>query len=683
MTTCSKRFDRLLQAASLGLVGMLAIAGCGGSSSNPSVDAKQSGDGGGNVNAPDGGLAAGSLTVDQATLNFGSVDQGSSATKMVTVTNLGPTVALSPSVSGAGFVLQGTTCASVAKNGTCTITVAFSPSGTGGAPGVLTVAPGFTITLSGVGTTPGTFTASLSAVPLTALLGQAVPVNVTVVASTALTDLSCIYSGPDLTADTADTTCTAAVAAGAPCVYAFTFKGAKAGPAADTITCSSSGKVQNLPVTLTVLSPAALAINPSPGAFATVVGTTSSPITFKATNNGTAPSGALTVALTGAGAAQFAITDNECGAPVAGGANCTVTVVFKPIASGSVTASLTVTDATAGSTPATAVLNGTGAAAAALAISGAATLNSVTVGQSGTASTYTVTNNGGTNSAALKISAADAQFAIGSDLCTGLPLAAGKTCTFTVTFTPTSAGAKTTVLLASDGTMSGTLQISATGVAVAAGAALSLTPPTLDFGTLGVGLSSPPQTFTVTNTGGTASGVLSVVKNDSTSSVGGAAQFTYTTTCTAALALNATCQVVVTFSPTVAGNASATITVTDGTVSSTPHTIVGTALSRPGLTVSCASTTAADTVVGQTSAPITCTAGNGTNSSQATGALTASITGDFAITTNNCTASLAPGLSCTLSVVFKPTVKGARAGTVTVAGANGGAGNYNLSGTGL
>jgi len=684
MTTCSKRFDRLLQAASLGLVGMLAIAGCGGSSSNPSVDAKQSGDGGQTVNAPDGGLAVGSLTVDQATLNFGSVDQGSSSTKTVIVTNLGPTVALSPSVSGLGFVLQGTTCASVAKNATCTITVAFSPAGTGGAPGVLTVAPGFTITLSGVGTVPGTFTATLSAVPLTALLGQAVPVSVNVVASSALTDLSCIFGGPDLTADTADTTCTAAVAASAPCVYAFTFKGAKAGPAADTITCSSSGKVQQLQVNLTVLSPASLAINPTPGAFATVVGTTSSPITFKATNNGTAPSGALTVALAGAGAAQFAITDNGCGASVAGGANCTVTVVFKPIAAGSVTASLTVTDATAGSTPATAVLNGTGAAAAALSISGAATLNSVTVGQAGTASTYTVTNNGGTNSAALKISAADAQFVIGSDLCTGLPLAAGKTCTFTVAFTPASAGAKTTVLTASDGTMIGTLQISATGVAVTAGAALSLTPPTLDFSTLGVGLSSQPQTFTVTNSGGTASGVLSVVKNDSTSSVGGAAQFTYTTTCAAALAPNATCQVVVTFSPTVAGNASATITATDGTVSSTPHTIVGSALTRPGLGVTCDNSGkfTDGVVVGQTSTT-TCVAKNDSASSQGTGALTASATGDFAITTNNCAASLAPGLSCTLSLVFKPTVKGARTGTITVAGANGGAGNLNLSGTGL
>jgi hypothetical protein len=506
---------------------------------------------------------------------------------------------------------------------------------------------------------------------------------VSVVASRALTDLSCIFGGPDLTADTADTTCTAAVAASAPCVYAFTFKGVKAGPAADTITCSSSGKVQQLQVNLTVLSPASLAINPSPGAFATVVGTTSSPITFKATNNGTAPSGALTVALAGAGAAQFAITDNQCGAPVAGGANCTVTVVFKPIAAGSLTASLTVTDATAGSTPATAVLNGTGAAAAALAISGAANLNSVTVGQAGTASTYTLTNNGGTNSAALKISAADAQFAIGSDLCTGLPLAAGKACTFTVTFTPASAGVKTTVLAASDGTMIGTLQIQATGVAVTAGAALSLTPPTLDFGTLGVGLSSQPQTFTVTNSGGTASGILSVVKNDSTSSVGGAAQFTYTTTCAAALAPNATCQVVVTFSPTLAGNASATITATDGTVSSTPHTIVGTALSRPGLGITGCAAAFADTVVGQTSAPQTCVVKNDAGSSQGTGALTASATGDFAITTNNCAASLAPGLSCTLSVVFKPTVKGARTGTIAVAGANGAAANANLSGNGL
>jgi len=58
MTTCSKNFDRLLQAACLGLVGMLAVAGCGGSSSNPSVDASRAPDGNGIIPGHDGGPQA-------------------------------------------------------------------------------------------------------------------------------------------------------------------------------------------------------------------------------------------------------------------------------------------------------------------------------------------------------------------------------------------------------------------------------------------------------------------------------------------------------------------------------------------------------------------------------------------------------------------------------------------------
>jgi hypothetical protein len=49
--------------------------------------------------------------------------------------------------------------------------------------------------------------------------------------------------------------------------------------------------------------------------------------------------GAIT-ALSGTAAAQFAITDKQCGATLAGEDACAVTVVFKPTAAGAVAASL-------------------------------------------------------------------------------------------------------------------------------------------------------------------------------------------------------------------------------------------------------------------------------------------------------------------------------------------------------
>jgi hypothetical protein len=299
------------------------------------------------------------------------------------------------------------------------------------------------------------------------------------------------------------------------------------------------------------------------------------------TNVGGAPTGVLTTAtLGGPNAGDFAITDNKCVVPLAPLATCAIQVVFKPTLVGAETATLTVTDATVGSTPATATLIGTAIAPAMLAITGVQDLGIVTVGETGTASIYTLANSGGTASELLLVASVDAQFVVGNDMCTGFALAVAATCTFTVTFTPGAEGVRTTVLTAKSGAeVAAQKQIQGTGMARPVPPALSLKPPTLDFGSINVNTTAGPQTFTVTNTGGTASGVLSVFKNDSTSSVGGGSQFTYTTTCSAALAPAAACFVAVTYAPTIAGSASATITVTDG-IASVLATVSGTGTSK-------------------------------------------------------------------------------------------------------
>jgi hypothetical protein len=653
------------------------------------------------VQPPDAAaIPMGGLTVNQPTLNFGSQDQGSTSTRTVTVTNTGLPVAVSPQVTGAGFFIQSTTCTTVSTSGSCTITVALSPGMdvTGGVSGTLTVATGITVSLSAVVTRPGTFSAALSTLPATALVNQAIPVTVTVTATGPLTDLSCVSNGADLTVDPVATTCQATIVANTPCQYAFIFKAAKPGIATDKISCSSSGKVQDLPVSLTVLSPASLSISPTPASFAALVGATSDPITFRVRNNGTASSGALSAALGGSAAAQFAMTDNQCGGVLAGGATCAIVIVYMPTGAGSGTASLTVTDATAGSTPVAATLNGTALEGPTLAVIGAADLGTVMVGQAGAPATFTISNSGGSASGLLTIRAIDAEFTIGNDLCSGLPLGASKTCTFTVTFVPASAGLKTTVLAASSGAVvAAQKQIQGTGVAAPKPPVLFMSPPTLDFGTIGVGTTAGPKAFTVTNTGGTATGVLTVVKSDTTSSVGGAAQFTIaTTTCTAALAPTATCGVAVTFAPTIFGSASATIMVSDGTVSTPAGTVLGIALDRPTISLagcekavtsakSGVSETFTDTLVGNASAPLVCTLKNDSASSQDTGAITIATTGDFAVpaAANNCTASLAPGLSCTFSLTFGPMATGQRDGTLTVTTASRGAANQLLGGVGI
>lgn len=688
--TCYLGSKRLLHATGLGLAGMLVIAGCGGGSSPPIIDASvppphdSAAPPPPKLDAPPASgpeVLAPVLSVTPGALAFGDVDlQTTSPPLDVTVTNSGGLAPISASITQSpGFVIVGTTCN--VPSATCKISVSFAPPSVGGVSGTLTIGTGLTVSLSGTGKTPGTFSVVPGTVPSPVLVNTSVPITASVTTTTSALAVSCLPSGAELTADPTNTTCPAIIPAKTPCVFAFTFKSTTPGQKTASIVCSSGADVRTLPVNTTVVSPATLSLAPNPGTFSTAVNSPSAVITFSLTNSGGSPSGALSAALGGVDAALFTITDNKCGGTLAANSSCAIQVVFNPTAAGSKTASLTVTDATPGSVAATTVLTGNAISAPTAVITGTPNLGSVLVGQIGTASTFTLTNSGGAATGVLTVATGDTAFVLGSDLCSGQPLSAGKTCTFTVTFAPKSEGPKSAVLtVSSAGTTLGTLQIQGTGVRPAV---LTMTPPTLDFPTTGVGGSSAAKSFTVTNTGGTATGALSVVRRDG--SVGGAAQFTFTSTCQAALAANATCLVYVTYAPNAAGAASATFAVGDGTISTPVGSVTGTALAVPGMTISCLPATFENTAVGQTSAAVVCTVGNATNSAQPTGTLTTTTAGDFAVvaTSSNCSATLAAGATCTLSVVFKPTLKGKRDGSVTVAGSNGGTATQNLTGTGL
>ena len=80
--------------------------------------------------------------------------------------------------------------------------------------------------------------------------------------------------------------------------------------------------------------------------------TTSPPQTVVVTNTGTAPLNFTSIRIAGGNANQFAISNNSCPASLAAGANCTVSVVFKPTSVGNKVSSLGVNVAA----PATSVL---------------------------------------------------------------------------------------------------------------------------------------------------------------------------------------------------------------------------------------------------------------------------------------------------------------------------------------
>jgi hypothetical protein len=204
-------------------------------------------------------------------------------------------------------------------------------------------------------------------------------------------------------------------------------------------------------------------------------------------------------------------------------------------------------------------------------------------------------------------------------------------------------------------------------------AVFSISVTSLTFGPQNVGTTSGPQAVTLTITG---EGTLLI------SSITASGDFAQTNNCGSSLT-GSSCNINVTFTPTMIGTRSGSITVTDN-ANVTPHTIAltgtGTApvagLSSPSLTFSNQS-------LGTTSAsqPITLSNSGG-------GALTIT---SFATSTNfgqtnNCGSSVAASGSCTINVTFSPTTTGPLTGTVTVTdNSNGVAGStqtVSLSGTG-
>ena len=146
-----------------------------------------------------------------------------------------------------------------------------------------------------------------------------------------------------------------------------------------------------------------------------------------------------------------------------------------------------------------------------------------------------------------------------------LTLYGGKSCTISVTFTPTAAGVRTGLLTFSVSTGAVTVPLSGTGVSTATGF-LTISPPSVSFMGYSVG-DNPDQIVTISNTNGVPAGIRSISKAGSTT-------FTITKTCGTTLAAYASCTVDVTFQSSVVGSFSGTLTVSEssGTVHKIPLT---------------------------------------------------------------------------------------------------------------
>ena len=145
-----------------------------------------------------------------------------------------------------------------------------------------------------------------------------------------------------------------------------------------------------------------------------------------------------------------------------------------------------------------------------------------------------------------------------------------------------------------------------------------------------------------------------------------AADFARTTTCGASLGAGASCNISVNFRPTGTGARTANLSVTDNAPGS-PHTVPLTGTGT-AVTISPTTLTYTSQTVGTTSAAKVVTLTNsGTSALTGVGiSLTGTNAADFARTTT-CGTTLAAGTNCTISATFKPTARGTRMATLTVA----------------
>src|SRR6266478_2972758 len=192
------------------------------------------------------------------------------------------------------------------------------------------------------------------------------------------------------------------------------------------------------------------------------------------------------------------------------------------------------------------------------------TFGNQSVGTSSTPQTVTLFSNG---TAPLHIAGISASGDFAETNNCRMGVAAGSTCTISVTFAPTASGTRTGAFTVSDNSSSGPQTVSLTGTATPAGApVVSFSTSNLSFGSQPLDVTGPPQNVTLTNTGGSPLSVTGIA-------IGGPdpGDFAQSNDCGTSVAMGASCTFSITFTPLASGNRSATLNITDNAGGSPQH----------------------------------------------------------------------------------------------------------------
>jgi len=591
-------------------------------------------------------------------LNFGDQAINTvSAAQTLTLSNEGNTsLGIANARLTGPFVQAGGTCSgSLPAGASCTFAAEFAPAAMGPAAGTLTLPLSTgdqSVDLSGNGLQTS------GSIPTGSLDFGSVKVGAASVAQSVT--LQNTGNTPLLVGSVTGTgeffvthNCPASLAAGSSCAVNATFNPTVMGDASGLLSVATNGG------TFTVnLSGVGLLAKPvmSPGSLVfadQVVGSSSSAQTVTLTNSGNVATTLTVPKVTG----PFGVS-TSCSTTLAANASCTYSVTFTPTvmnaASGTLVVGTDVGDQTV-------TFSGKGLQTSGAASAGSLAFGSQDVNTTSAPQTLTVSNTGNTALAINSISVAG-QFGASNNCPSSL--AVGASCSVNVAFAPTTMGAQSgSVTLDTAG---GKSVVTLTGTGLLAVA--SVAPTSLNFGNQRVGVASAAQMFTLSNTGNR---VMTV--NAPTTS--GLTQWSATSNCGATLAAGASCLYSAVFTPTGQGAASESMVVnTSGGNVTVRFNGVGT---QVVLSTNPASLAFANVQAGQSSA-LTATLTNTGNVSATN--LTFTPPAGFS-QSNNCTTTLAPNASCTVTVTFAPSAAQAYSGVLSI-GASEASTSLTVSGTG-
>jgi hypothetical protein len=642
--------------------------------------------------------AAPAVSISPSSFNYGTVAVGSNTTQAFVLTNTGTAdlhlqgvVFTGPNPSDFRISIAGCDYRTVPAGVTCTEYAVFAPKEAGALSAALTFpddAAGSpqTVALTGAGTGPVvSYAPATLDFPQIPVGQQSAPQTFYVkdVGDSPLTITSATpqNGGVGALVVVSDGCSGTTIPAGANCrmVVAFRATQALSGGVTLTFQANTNPGLNNYFMSASGLGAYAQVYNPS--FFGNQPqNSTSQPQYVQLQNAGGLPMQVGGVALSGAGAAQFAITSDACsGAAIYSGSPCRVFLSFTPTTTGTIVATITFTD-DAPDSPQTSTIQGTGVAPG--AIPSVTAIDFGVISDAGSASQVVQL----ANPTSLPLHVTSATISVGGsvfhtsvDSCTGATVAPATSCSLTVTFKPLFAYTGFTGTLAfSDDAGQQSVSLAGQGV----DPQLSYAPDQINFGNQRVAMRSAPRAVTLTNTSGSSWTPQFLQLEANNFGVFGIDA----SGCAQTLAPGASCQVLLTFTPTGTVAFSALLDVYNpvtGSVNKLPVSGTGVAPvipatsgilfgnQRVGTTLSGYSIGLAN--VGFDTLHVTSLSISGPNAAA------------FAIGATNCVgAAVAPNSSCHIPVSFTPSAVGSFSATLNVVDdAWNGPSQFNLSGTGV